>query len=392
MGLMMNSLIKHPPTNWVQKSLSQLGYFSKGKGIIKADLMDKGLPCIRYGEIYTHHHNSVKKINSYISYDVAKKSKKLQFNDLLFAGSGETLEEIGKSVGYRLNEETFAGGDIVILSLAKDYRADYIAYYLNSLGRSQLNKLGTGHSVVHIYARDLEKVIVPIPPKNIQDKIVSTLKKWDTTIEKTEALIDTKERQFKWLVSRLINKSGYQKKQISNFIVEISKRNRRNEVDRVLSVTNHSGFVLPEDQFERRVASTNVSNYKIVHKGQYAYNPSRINVGSIARLDKWCNGVLSPMYTVFQLNEKVIDTDYFLHWLSSSEAKQRIKKSAQGSVRETVTFGDLGTIKIHLPELSVQHYIANKLNTAKKEIDLLTELVNQYSLQKKWPYAKTAVW
>ncbi|MXZ50550.1 MAG: restriction endonuclease subunit S [Rhodobacteraceae bacterium] len=377
----MRNSVKHPES-WDWLPLSELGSFSKGKGITKADLQDEGLPCIRYGEIYTHHHHTVKKPYSFISREVANNSKKIRFNDLLFAGSGETLEEIGKSVGYRLHEVTFAGGDIIILSLAENYRADYIAYYLNSLGRSQLNKLGTGHSIVHIYARDLEKVIVPIPPKNIQDKIVSTLKKWDTTIEKTKALIDIKELQFKWLVSRLINKSGYQKKQISNFISEISKRNRGNEIDRVLSVTNHSGFVLPENQFERRVASTNVSNYKIVHKGQYAYNPSRINVGSIARLDKWCNGILSPMYTVFQLNEKVIDTDYFLHWLSSSEAKQRIKKSAQGSVRETVKFGDLGTIKIHLPELSVQHNIANKLNTAKKEIDLLTELANQYSLQK----------
>jgi len=212
--------------------------------------------------------------------------------------------------------------------------------------------------------------------------IVSILDEWGRMIEKTEVLIDAKERQFRWLVTRLINKSCHKKKRISNFIEEISKRNRGNEIDRVLSVTNHSGFVLPEDQFERRVASTNVTNYKIIQKGQYAYNPSRINVGSIARLDKWCNGILSPMYTVFQLNEKDLDTDYFLHWLSSSEAKQRIKKSAQVSVRETVKFGDLGAITINLPELPVQHNIANKLNTAKKEIDLLNQLVDQYRSQK----------
>ena len=100
----------------------------------------------------------------------------------------------------------------------------------------------------------------------------------------------------------------------------------------MLSVTNHSGFILPEDQFERRVASTNLSNYKIVNRGEYAYNPSRINVGSIARLDDWEIGALSPMYIVFKLDETRINSDYFLHWLSSYEAKQRIKKGAQGSV------------------------------------------------------------
>ena len=115
-------------------------------------------------------------------------------------------------------------------------------------------------------------------------------------IEKSEALLAAKERQFDWLVTRLINKSGHKRAQLSDIISEVSKRNRENNVDRVLSVTNHSGFVLPEDQFERRVASADVSNYKIVESGQYAYNPSRINVGSIARLDDWDNGILSPMY------------------------------------------------------------------------------------------------
>ena len=103
-----------------------------------------------------------------------------------------------------------------------------------------------------------------------------------------------------------------------HFISEVSMRNRGNEIDRVLSVTNRNGFVLPEDQFERRVASANVTNYKIVNQGQYAYNPSRINVGSIARLDDWDDGILSPMYTVFKLDHKMADSDYFFHWLSSS--------------------------------------------------------------------------
>lgn len=222
-----------------------------------------------------------------------------------------------------------------------------------------------------------------IPNTQVQDKIVRIFEQWDTAIEKTEALIDAKERQFGWLVTRLINKSGHKKKQLSDFISEVSMRNRGNQIDRVLSVTNHSGFVLPEYQFERRLANANVSNYKIVQQGQYAYNPSRINVGSIARLDDWYDGILSPMYTVFKLDEKVVDSDYFLHWLSSSEAKQRIKKSAQGSVRETVSFGDLGAIPICLPELSVQQNIAHTLNTAQQEITLLKKLADQYRTQKR---------
>lgn len=166
-------------------------------------------------------------------------------------------------------------------------------------------------------------------------------------------------------------------------MTEVSKRNKNSTIERVLSVTNHSGFVLPEEQFERRVASANVSNYKVVEQGQYAYNPSRINVGSIARLDDWENGILSPMYVVFKLDTKRVCSDYFLHWLNSSEARQRIKNSAQGSVRETVSFKDLGAINIPLPAMDVQKDVTYKLNLAQKEISLLKKTLEQYRSQKR---------
>ena len=216
----------------------------------------------------------------------------------------------------------------------------------------------------------------------MQEHAVYFLEHWESAIEKTEALIDAKERQFRWLVTRLINNSSHKRKQLANFILEVSCRNSRNEIDRVLSVTNHSGFVLAESQFERRVASNNVSNYKIVKRGQYAYNPSRINVGSIARLNEWDCGILSPMYTVFELEEKIMDSDYFLYWLSSSEARQRVKRSAQGSVRETVSFDDLGAILIPIPVMCIQRDIVSILNTAQQEINLLKKLVDQYRTQK----------
>jgi len=158
---------------------------------------------------------------------------------------------------------------------------------------------------------------------------------------------------------------------------------RDGTISHVLSVTNHSGFVLPEDQFERRVASSDLSNYKIVRRGQYAYNPSRINVGSIARLDDWGIGVLSPMYVVFELDEKRVNSDFFLHWLSSHEARQRIKKSAQGSVRETVSFSDFATIPFPLPLQEEQQAIAKMLNTAQREIILLKDLADAYRQQKR---------
>ena len=112
---------------------------------------------------------------------------------------------------------------------------------------------------------------------------------------------------------------------------EISERNRGGNDERVLSVTNSRGFVLPEDQFERRVASADLSNYKVVTRGQYAYNPSRINVGSIARLDDWKMGVLSPMYVVFGLDHAKVNSDYFLHRLISIRRENASRKARRAA-------------------------------------------------------------
>ena len=267
----------------------------------------------------------------------------------------------------------------------------FLYYLLKNLGLNSLNSdsavPGLNRNIA--YAQDIK-----IPPLAEQKAIASLLETWDTAIEKTEALIAAKKKQFEWLVNSLINKSDHKMTRLLNFIEEVSIRNKDNQLDRVLSVTNHSGFVLPEEQFERRVASSNVSNYKIVKRSQYAYNPARINVGSIARLDNWHNGIISPMYTVFKLNPEKIENDYFLYWLSSDEAKQRIKNSEQGSVRKTVSFDSLSIIPIALPDIKKQKAITQILNTAQQEITLLKQLTERYRIQKRGLMQKllTAKW
>ena len=121
----------------------------------------------------------------------------------------------------------------------------------------------------------------------------------------------------------------------------------------------------------------------MVTRGQYAYNPSRINVGSIARLDDWDMGVLSPMYVVFGLDTAKVDSDYFLHWLDSHEARERIKKSAQGSVRETVSFTEFAAIAFPLPDLHGQAAIARYLSVLREEIAALGVYVEKLKEQKR---------
>jgi len=238
-------------------------------------------------------------------------------------------------------------------------------------GRYKLNKAA------------LQEIPIILPPAEQQSAINALFREWATAIQKTEQLIAAKERHYSHELSRLISRGQHPHAHVGTFAEEVSARNRGGNEARVLSVTNSRGFVLPEDQFERRVASADLSNYKIVCRGQYAYNPSRINVGSIARLDGWDDGVLSPMYVVLRLNEDRAHSDYFLHWLNSHEARQRIKNSAQGSVRETVSFSEFAAITIPLPAHHTQTTIARYLNALREEIDLLGQTVAALKTQKR---------
>lgn len=242
---------------------------------------------------------------------------------------------------------------------------------------------GSSQSMKNISQENVRQMVLPVPPLDEQCRIAQLLSEWESAIGKSKQLIAAKESHYTHELSRLISQGQHPRSHVGNFAHEVSERNHGGNDERVLSVTNSRGFVLPEDQFERRVASADLSNYKVVTRGQYAYNPSRINVGSIARLDDWETGVLSPMYVVFGLDHAKVNSDYFLHWLDSHEARERIKKSAQGSVRETVSFTEFAAIAFPLPDLDRQTAIARYLNALREEISTLGVYVEKLKEQKR---------
>ena len=120
---------------------------------------------------------------------------------------------------------------------------------------------------------------------------------------------------------------------IGNVIEQISKRNKNNAIQNVLSVSNRQGFIKQSDQFENRnVASEDTSNYKIVEKNDFAFNPARINVGSIARLTTFEKGIVSPMYICFRTQENVAP-EYIDFFFESKHFYCEIQKRLEGSVR-----------------------------------------------------------
>ena len=107
------------PDDWKENTLNNIGVFSKGKGIPGYEMKSEGNPCIGYGDIYTKYSYICDKTINYINDDIAKNSKKIEKGTLLFTGSGETAEEIGKCICYDGNEDAYAGGDIIVYNTSK---------------------------------------------------------------------------------------------------------------------------------------------------------------------------------------------------------------------------------------------------------------------------------
>jgi type I restriction enzyme S subunit len=258
-------------------------------------------------------------------------------------------------------------------------------YAFYEIGRvaSTIRRLAGTQAVPMITKSDFEDFPATLPPLPEQRKIADILSTWDEALEKLDALIAAKYRRYLGMVEAGVNSPGSPRCKVQDVAVESGARNRGTTINRVLSVTNTQGFVLPEHYFDKTIASENLSNYKIVLRGEFAYNPSRINVGSIARLDRWDSGIVSPIYVVFNLQVEKVNTDFFVHWLQSHEAKSRIRRSAQGSVRDSVNFGDFGGIAFPAPPLARQQAVAQCLNAVQFEMNILRKQRVAFDKQKR---------
>lgn len=180
------------PCDWVtDKRLKDIGTFGKGKGLPGEKMISEGVPCVGYGDIYMKYNNfHFEKAKSFVDEETASESQPIQKGTLLFTGTGETAEEIGKCVCYNGDETIYVGGDILIF-ISNEVNPLFLAYqqYQDFSLRNKAS-FGQGHSVVHIQRENLEKLHVAYPASlEEQSKIAEILMKWDEVIELEEQYI-----------------------------------------------------------------------------------------------------------------------------------------------------------------------------------------------------------
>lgn len=182
------------PEEWEVKALGEVGVFSKGLGVSRSESNSGALPCVRYGEIYTDYNDYIKEFRSFISEKVAAGAKLMSPGDILFAGSGETKEEIGKTVAFLGGvDRAYCGGDILILSPSRGYDSKFLGYVCNSQPIvAQKASRGQGDAVVHIRSGSLAEVVIPVPPRPEQEKIAEALSDVDGLLAAMTKLIEKK--------------------------------------------------------------------------------------------------------------------------------------------------------------------------------------------------------
>ncbi len=175
---------------WTPCKLGERGQFFKGSGVRKHEANSGFLPCVRYGELYTLHHDVVRSFASFISTEVAKTARPIKSGDILFAGSGETKEEIGKCAVVTLDGDMYAGGDIIAFRPTADDPV-FLSYLLNApLVQKQKARKGQGDAVVHISATGLGDLDLLLPSEDEQSKISAVLEDMDAEIQALETRLE----------------------------------------------------------------------------------------------------------------------------------------------------------------------------------------------------------
>ena len=180
------------PAHWEVMQLGRMGKFSKGIGGTKEDEVPEGISCVRYGDLYTSHKFFIQNSRAFITKERALEYSPIEYGDVLFAASGETIEEIGKSAVNLIESQAYCGGDVIRFRPRVDLDARFSGYAIDS-PQSQYQKscMGRGITVMHIYANRLKYLWLGLPPIHEQTAIAEYLDHVDDRIRR---YVSAKER------------------------------------------------------------------------------------------------------------------------------------------------------------------------------------------------------
>ncbi len=312
---------------------------------------------------------------------------------IVFPRVGAALFNNNKKI---LAQDGMVDDNVLVLTVTDTSKCwhEFLYYYLQGI---PLAKWCNSGLVPVINTKTVLSQMVFLPPLPEQQKIATILSTQDKVIELKEKLLVQKQQQKKYLMQQLL--TG--KKRLPGFggewktihLNEISCRiETKNTVgnNNVLTISAQYGLINQTEFFDKVIASDNKSNYYLLSKDEFAYNRSYSKgypYGTIKRLKRYVQGVVSPLYICFAVNKKLASLDFLEQYFEASIINREIQSIVQEGARNhgmlNVAVDDFFRIKITMPEIEEQKEIAKILSTADHEIDLLQKSIEAEKQKKK---------
>ncbi|WP_161113161.1 restriction endonuclease subunit S [Elizabethkingia anophelis] len=324
--------------------------------------------------------NTVERINTY-SYDGEA---------ILTSGDGVG---VGKNFHYINGRFDFHQRVYSIRNFKDGYDGKYIYSVFSEKFYDRVIRLSAKNSVDSVRMNMISEMKVSFPMFNEQLKIASFLTMIGDRIETQKKIIEDLQITKKEISLKLFKdgfnpseskKENFQK--LGDITYVVNKKNKGNLKLPIYSINNKKGFISQSEQFEGIDSDErgyDISLYKIIEKETFAYNPARINVGSIGYSRNLENIIISSLYVCFKTTDAV-DDEFLFHYLRTDIFRKEVLRSVEGGVRDYLFYENFSRIKINLPDLEEQIKIAHFLSKFDEKINLESDLLAQYEHQKKY--------
>lgn len=377
------------PGHWEVRQPRQIGRLLKGVGGTKEDALPAGVPCVRYGELYTTYTHFVRTTKTFIHPNRVTGYTVLQYGDVLFAASGETLEDIGRSAVNLIKGAAVCGGDVIILRPTVPVHAPFLGYVMDCRpSASQKATMGRGTTVKHIYPDELKRLLFPLPPVLEQAAIVRFLAwangRLERAIRAKRKVIALLNEQKQAIIHRAVTggHSGWPSLPMRAVLRPIKRTGFTNKA--ILSLFRDVGVILKESRENKNVDVRDLALCQLVQPGDVVMNKMKAWQGSIAVSD--LEGIVSPDYMVLKFAGDQFFPKFFHYLLRSPEIVAEYRKRAYG-VRPgqwRLMYPEFCRIRFLVPPLKVQMSVAHSIELAfvdldnsatviRRELDLLRE-------------------
>ncbi|EAE3013748.1 restriction endonuclease subunit S, partial [Listeria monocytogenes] len=331
---------------WEQRKLEELAAFSKGSGYTKNDLVEKGMPLVLYGRLYTKYETIITEVNTFTK--MKDKSVISKGNEVVVPSSGETAKDISRAsvIGA---EGFILGGDLNIIKPKRELNSIFLALTIsNGEQQKEIIKRAQGKSVVHVYNTDLKQVKLSYPTFNEQEKIGSFFRQLDNAIALHQRKLDTLKRMKKGFLQQMFPNNEeeipnvrftdfdamWEQRKLKSITEKITRKNKELESTLPLTISAQDGLIDQNEYFNKIVASRNIRGYFLVKNGEFAYNKSYSKGypwGVVKRLDNYDMGVLSTLYIIFKPIK--INSDFLTKYFDSTYWYRAVSQFATEGAR-----------------------------------------------------------